>query len=270
MKKIKFKVIASLLAATLLFTGCGAGGSSDDDGLRISVGATAIPHTEILEFIREDLAEHGITLEITTFSAFHLINPAVYEGQVDANFFQHLPFLENYIANSGHDLVSVAAVHIEPMGIYSSRISSLDELPDGAVAAIPNDATNGGRALLILEYHGLIGLRDGVGFSATPLDIVYNPKNLQIQQLEAAVLPRALDDTYIALINTNIALAAGLHPATDAIAIETTDSDYANIVVVRAGNENLYTVQRLVEALTSERVRTFIEESYGGAVVPAF
>lgn len=269
MKRIKFKVAASLLAVALLLTGC-SGNVLEYDGLRINVGATVVPHSEILEFIRDDLAEHGITLQITTFSEFPLVNPALYEGQIDANFFQHLPFLENYVANSGQNLVPVAAIHVEPMGIYSNRIASLDELPDGGLVTIPNDDTNRGRALLLLQSKGVIQLREDVGFSATPLDIIENPLNLEFQQLGAAMLPRVLDDTDIAIINTNHALSANLHPARDAIAIEDKDSDYANLVVVRAGDEDLYIIRRLVEALTSERVRNFIEETYDGAVVPAF
>ena len=197
-------------------------------------------------------------------------NTAVEDGDEDANYFQHLPYLEEFNETRGTHLVSVAGVHIEPMGIYAGRVSSLEDLPDGAVIAVPNDATNEGRALLLLEAQGLITLDDSSNLTATPNNIVDNPKNLEFQELEAATIPSVLADVDLAVINSNYALGAGLNPTTDALAIESSDSPYVNVLVVKEGNENNEAIQALVDALHSDTIRDYITETFDGAVVPAF
>jgi D-methionine transport system substrate-binding protein len=244
--------------------------SSVPEPVTIKVGATPEPHAQILFFIQDKLAEEGVRLEVIEFNDYVQPNVQVYEKQLDANFFQHIPYLEKFNEERGYDLVKVTGVHIEPMGAYSSKISSIDELKDGAKVAIPNDATNGGRALALLAKNGLITLKEGVGASATVLDITENPKNLEIVELESASLPRVLPDVDLAVINTNYALEADLVPTKDALFIEESDSPYVNILVARPDNKDDEAIQKLAAALNSEDVRTFIEETYQGAVVPAF
>ena len=212
----------------------------------------------------------GIDLVINEYSDYVVPNTAVEDGDEDANYFQHIPYLEEFNETRGTHLVDVASVHIEPMGVYAGKTASLEELADGAVIAIPNDATNEGRALLLLEAQGLITLDDSSNLTATPNNIVDNPKNLEFQELEAATIPSVLADVDLAIINSNYALGADLNPTTDALAIESSDSPYVNVLVVKEGNENNEAVQALVEALHSDTIRDFITESYGGAVVPAF
>lgn len=236
----------------------------------IKVGATPVPHAQILAFIKDQLAEEGVNLEIVEFNDYVQPNVQVYEKQLDANFFQHVPYLEEFNAEKGYDLVKITGVHIEPLGAYSGKITSIDELKDGAKVAIPNDATNGGRALALLANNGLITLKDGVGTLATVLDIADNPKNLDIVELEAASLPRVLPDVDLALINTNYALEADLVPTKDALFIEGSESPYVNILVARPDNKDDEAVRKLADALNSDEVRQFIEETYEGAVVPAF
>ncbi|MAL38079.1 MAG: methionine ABC transporter substrate-binding protein, partial [Pseudomonas sp.] len=194
------------------------------------------------------------------------------EKRLDANFFQHQPYLDEFNKGKGTELVSVAGVHIEPFGAYSSKRKhkSLDELPNGATVVIPNDATNGGRALLLLQKAGVITLKDGAGITATPKDIAENPKDIKIRELEAATLPRVLTQVDLALINTNYALEAKLNPTEDALFIEGNDSPYVNILVARPDNKDSAAMQKLIEALHSEEVKQFINEKYKGAVVPAF
>lgn len=237
---------------------------------RISVAATAVPHAEILEFIKPALAEQGVELNVKVFADYVQPNLQVAEKRLDANFFQHLPYLEEFNKGKGTHLVSVAAVHLEPFGVYSSTLKSLDELPKGATVAIPNDPTNGGRALLLLDKAGVISLKDKGNILSTPRDIAENPKNIRIRELEAATLPRILDQVDLALINTNYALEAKLNPTQDALAIEGQDSPYANILVTREDNKDSDSVHKLVEALHSESVRQFINDKYKGAIVPAF
>ena len=240
------------------------------NGETITIAATPAPHAEILEVVKTILADKGITLNIQVFNDYVQPNTAVEDGAVDANYFQHLPYLEEFNETRGTHLVSVAGVHIEPMGIYAGRVSSLEDLPDGAVIAVPNDATNEGRALLLLEAQGLITLDDRSNLTATPNNIVDNPKNLEFQELEAATIPSVLADVDLAVINSNYALGAGLNPTTDALAIESSDSPYVNVLVVKEGNENNEAIQALVDALHSDTIRDYITETFDGAVVPAF
>lgn len=236
----------------------------------IKVGATPVPHAEILEFIKPFLAAEGITLQVVEFTDYVLPNLALADGQLDANFFQHVPYLETFAADHRLNLAVLVKVHVEPMGLYSRRVSNINDLRNGATIAIPNDVTNGGRALLLLQAHGLIKLRDGVGLGATQFDITYNPKNLRFIELEAPMLPRALGEVDAAVINTNYALEAGLQPLRDALIMEGVESPYANVVAIRAGEENRPELKKLAEALTRPEVREFILERYSGAVVPVF
>ena len=236
----------------------------------LNVAASSTPHAEILEQVVAVLPEQGIDLQIHEYGDYVVPNTAVEEGEEDANYFQHIPYLESFNEKEGTHLVSVGGIHIEPMGVYAGKTASLEELPDGAEIAIPNDPTNEGRALLLLEAQGLIKLADSSNLEATPNDIVENPKNLTFKELEAAMIPNAVDEVDLSVINVNYALEAGFNPTEDALAIEDADSPYVNIVAVKEGNENNPAVLALVEALQSDAVRDFINETYGGAVVPAF
>lgn len=238
--------------------------------ITIVVGATSVPHAGILEEIVPDLKEQGINLVIQEFADYTLMNQAVFEKQLDANFFQHTPFFADYLKNSKQDLVSLGNIHIEPMGIYSKTITDLNDLTENAVVGVPNDASNEGRSLILLDANGIIKLDDNTNFECTPADIVDNPLNLQFYELEASLLPRTLDELDIAAINTNYAMEVGLNPIEDAIVMEGNDSPYANIVVVRGGEENRPELQALYRALTSEKVKTYLQDTYGDAIVPAF
>lgn len=235
----------------------------------LQVAATPVPHAEMLEAVKPLLAKEGVELNIKVFTDYVQPNVQVAEGRLDANFFQHQPYLDEFNRSKNADLVSALGVHIEPFGAYSSKVKTLDELKNRAQIAIPNDATNGGRALMLLEEAGLITLREGAGITATPRDITDNPKRLRIRELEAATLPRVLNQVDMALINTNYALEAGLNPLEDALIIEGADSPYVNIVVVRTDNIDSEAVQKLVAALRSDALQEFLLERYRGAVVPA-
>ena len=236
----------------------------------LNVAASSTPHAEILEQVVDVLAQQGIDLQIHEYGDYVVPNTAVEEGEEDANYFQHIPYLESFNEKEGTHLVSVGGIHIEPMGVYAGKTASMEELPDGAEIAIPNDPTNEGRALLLLEAQGLIKLADSSNLEATPNDIVENPKNLTFKELEAAMIPNAVDEVDLSVINVNYALEAGFNPTEDALAIEDADSPYVNIVAVKEGNENNPAILALVDALQSDAVRDFINETYGGAVVPAF
>ncbi|MGI6543101.1 MAG: MetQ/NlpA family ABC transporter substrate-binding protein [Limnochordia bacterium] len=236
----------------------------------LKVGATPVPHAEILNFVKPTLAKQGITLQVVEFTDYVLPNLALADKDLDANFFQHIPYLETFTADRRLNLIWVAKIHIEPMGAYSRRVKSLAELKNNAVVAIPNDPTNGGRALLLLEKAGLLKLRAGVGLKATVFDIVDNPKRLRISELEAAQLPRVLPDVDLAIINTNYALEANLVPSRDALIIEGGESPYANVLVVRPESKDNPAIKALINALQAPEVRQFIETTYKGAVVPAF
>ncbi|WNF46955.1 MetQ/NlpA family ABC transporter substrate-binding protein [Pseudomonas sp. SG20056] len=236
----------------------------------LSVAATAVPHAEILEFVKPALAKEGVELNIKVFTDYVQPNVQVAEKRLDANFFQHQPYLDEFNKSRGTELVSVAGVHVEPFGAYSSKHKSLADLPQGANVVIPNDATNGGRALLLLQKAGVITLKPEAGILATPKDIVENPKAIKVRELEAATLPRVLTQVDLALINTNYALEAKLNPTKDALAIEGSDSPYVNILVARADNKDNAALQKLAKTLNSAEVKAFIAEKYQGAVVPAF
>lgn len=275
------KFLAALtLATTLLFTGCGGGDTpAKTDGDKpaataestLKIGATPAPHAEILEQIKPDLKEQGINLEIVEFNDYVQPNIALNDKELDANFFQHEPYLNDFIKeHKDLKLKNAGGVHVEPMGIYSKKIKDLSELADGATVSIPNDPTNGGRALLLLQKAGLLQLKDGTGAEATVQDIVDNPKNLVIQEVEAAQLPRTLEDVDISIINTNFALNADLNPMKDALFIEDKDSPYVNIIAVRDGDENREDIKKLLTTIKSDKVKKFITEKYQGAIVPAF
>lgn len=270
MKKKLFAMLG--LAATLFFTGCGGdNGGGSEKMSTIKIGATPVPHTEILEEIKPDLKEKGIALEIVEFNDYVQPNIALNDKELDANFFQHEPYLNDFIKEHKEmKLKNAGGVHIEPMGIYSKKIKDLKELPDGAHIAIPNDPTNGGRALLLLQKAELLKLKDGVKETATVQDIAENPKNFVIQEVEAAQLPRTLDDVDAAIINTNFAMNAELNPMKDALFIEDKTSPYVNILVVRDGDESREEIKTLLETIKSEKIKKFIEEKYKGAIVPAF
>ena len=278
------KLLALLLALSLSlsFTACGGDGganttdddtSSDADAaetVTLTVAASPTPHAEILKQCVPILKEQGIDLVVNEYSDYVIPNTAVEDGDEDANYFQHIPYLDDFNATRGTHLVNVAAVHIEPMGVYAGKTASLEELADGATIAVPSDATNEGRALLLLETQGLIKLADSTNLSSTPNDIVENSKNLEFVEMEAAQIPSSLADVDLAVINSNYALGAGLNPTEDALVLESADSPYVNVLVVKEGNEETPAVLALIEALHSDTIRTYIEETYGGAVIPAF
>ncbi|MVW74200.1 MetQ/NlpA family ABC transporter substrate-binding protein [Pseudomonas xionganensis] len=236
----------------------------------LNVAATAVPHAEILEFVKPALAAEGVELNIKVFTDYVQPNVQVAEKRLDANFFQHQPYLDEFNKSRGTQLVSIAGVHVEPFGAYSHKHKSLADVPQGANVVIPNDATNGGRALLLLQKAGLISLKPEAGILATPKDIVENTKAIKVRELEAATLPRVLTQVDLALINTNYALEAKLKPTQDALVIEGSDSPYVNILVTRADSQDNVALQKLAKALNSAEVKAFIEEKYQGAVVPAF
>lgn len=236
----------------------------------LKIGATPRPHAEILEVIKPLAAEKGINIEIVVFTDYVLPNLALADGELDANFFQHVPYLDTFKSDRRLDLASLVAVHVEPMGLYSNKIKSLSELKNGALIGIPNDPTNGGRALLLLQTAGLIEVDKAAGITPTVFDITKNPKNLKFTELEAAMLPRSLQDLDAAVINTNYALEGGLVPTKDALIMEGEESPYANIVAVRTADLEKPEFAILAELLTSDTVREFIETEYKGSIVTAF
>lgn len=236
----------------------------------LTVAATPVPHAEILEFVKPVLAKEGVDLKVKVFTDYVQPNVQVAEKRLDANFFQHQPYLDEFNKAKGTHLVSVAGVHLEPLGAYSSKLKKLDELPSGATVVIPNDATNGGRALLLLDKAGVIKLKDNKNILSTVKDITGNDKGLKFRELEAATIPRVLTQVDLALINTNYALEAKLNPEKDALVIEGSDSPYVNILVTREDNKDSDAVKKLVAALHTPEVKKFIEEKYKGAVKPAF
>jgi len=252
MNKRNFLITAALSAALCFF---GTANAAET----LKIGASPVPHADILKVVQPELAKKGIDLKIIEFSDYVQPNLALSDKDLDANFFQHLPYLEAFSKDHRLNLVSAGAVHIEPMGVYSKKVKNLTDLKKGASVAIQ-----------VLAAAGLIKMKDGVGVNGTPLDITDNPKRIRIVEVEAATLPRALDDLDAAVINSNYALGAKLNPTKDAIAIEAKDSPYANVVAVRAGDENKPAIKELMSSLHSPEVKKFIEEKYNGAVVPAF
>ncbi|MCJ1883788.1 MetQ/NlpA family ABC transporter substrate-binding protein [Pseudomonas sp. LA21] len=237
---------------------------------KLVIAATPIPHAEILELIKPTLAKEGVDLEIKVFTDYVQPNVQVAEKRLDANYFQTKPYLDNFNKGKGTDLVTVIGVHVEPFGGYSKKYKSIDQLPDGATVAIPNEGSNSGRALLLLQKAGVIKLKDPTNALATPKDIAENPKHLKFKELESALLPRVLDQVDLDLINTNYALEAKLNPVKDALILEDRNSPYVNYLVARPDNKDSDALKKLSAALTSPEVKTFIEKKYNGAVVPAF
>ncbi len=277
-----FAGIVAVAGLAVALTACGsnssssattAASSSDSSDKVITVGASPSPHAEILDAIKDELANEGYELKVVEYNDYVQPNVALSDGDLDANYFQHLPYLENYNEENGTDLVSAAAIHFEPMGLYAGKSSDINNVPDGAKIAVPSDATNEARALLLLQDQGVIKLKDGVGLEATANDIEENPHNIELVEVEAAAVARTLEDADFGVINGNYALSAGLDTSAT-LASEDADSvaaqTYANIVAVRNGDEETDKTKALVKALTSETARKFIEEQYQGSVIPVF
>lgn len=274
------KLFAALaVSGGLVFTLAGCGDKAPAEktaapaqaaAVELKIGVSPVPHADIINFVAPALEKEGVKVKVIEFNDYVQPNLALSEKELDANFFQHKPYLDTFSKEHKLNLAVLAAVHLEPMGVYSKSIKNVADLPDGAKIAVPNDPTNGGRALKVLETAGILKVRPEAGILASPADIVDNPKHVKIVEVEAAQLPRALDDVDAAVINSNYALAAKLNPTKDAIAIESKDSPYANVVVVRAGDENRPELQKLKNALLTPEVKKFLEEKYQGAVVPAF
>ncbi len=269
MKKILAIVLTLALALTL--AACGGGSAGDKT---ITIAASPTPHAEILKVAAEVLAKDGYELKITEYADYVVPNNVVEDGEMDANYFQHVPYLDTFNAENGTHLVSVAMIHYEPFGIYAGTKSAIADLAAGDQIAIPNDGSNRARGLLLLEQEGIITLKDGVGMEATVLDIAENPLDLEIIEMEAAQIAGVRDSVALAVINGNYALNAGLNAGTDALAVEDAESisatTYANVLVVKEGNENSEKIQALKKALMSEEVKSYINEVYSGAVVPIF
>lgn len=253
--------------AALLLVACSA---SKEDADTLTVGATAVPHAEILKAVQPELAKEGVKLKIRVFADYVQPNLQVVEKGLDVNYFQTGPYLEAFNREHGTHLVPIVGVHIEPFGAYSRRIKTIGELPVGATVSLPNDPSNEARALLLLAHNGLITLKDPHNALSAISDITANPKQLKFKELDAAMLPRTLDEVDLALINTNYALAAGLNPIHDALLLESRDSPYVNYLVGRVDNQHDPRVEKLAKALTSPAARAFIETKYKGAVLPAF
>ena len=293
------KLISATLAATLALSlaACGSSASSTEAastestaasseaaestaetselaGTTLKVAASPTPHAEILEVAKEILAEQGITLEIKEFSDYVQPNLVTENGEVDANYFQHTPYLESFNEENGTHLISVGAIHYEPFGIYPGKSDDLANIADGATIAVPNDTTNEARALQLLAAQGIITVREGAGLTATVNDIEENPHNVKIQEIEAAQLPRTVQDVDFAVINGNFAMEAGFSVGKDALATEDASSEaaqtYANVLVVKEGNENNPAIQALLKALQSDEVKNYIDQTYDGAVVAIF
>ena len=266
------KIIAIALVLVMALSLAACGGTADEK--TITIAASATPHAEILAVAKDVLAADGWTLEIVEYADYVVPNTVVDDGEMDANYFQHQPYLDTFNAENGTKLVSVAAIHYEPFGIYTGTKNAKEELAEGDKIAVPNDGSNRARALLLLEAEGMITLKEGVGMEATVLDIVENPISLEIVEMEAAQIAGVRDSVALAVINGNYALLAGLNVSKDAIASEDAASvsaqTYANILVVKEGNETTEKTEALKAALFSEEVKTFINETYSGAVVPIF
>jgi len=260
------KQLTAIILASLLWIlpGC----SKPKNGLKVA--ATPVPHAELLEFVKPDLKAQGIDLIIITTEDYNMPNRALANRDVDANFFQHIPFMDQQIQQFHYSIESIGKIELEPMGIYSKKIRSLSDLKDNGTIALPNDPTNEARALLLLQEQGIIQLDDANNLSATILNISSNPKNIHFLEVDAAMLPRSLDDVDAAAINTNYALEAKLSPLKDALVLESKDSPYANVIAVRTGDETRPDIVALKKAMTSEKMRDFIEKKYKGAIIPAF
>ena len=265
-KRMAVFALGVLTAASVLASGCGG----QEGQKEIQLGATSGPHAEVAEAVAKEAANQGLKVKVIEFSDYVTPDQALADGDIDLNSYQHEPFLENFNAKSGAHLTSIGTTILMRMGIYSDKVHDVQDVPDGAKVAIPNDPTNGGRSLLLLEKAGLLKLREGSGTNPTVHDITENKKNLKFQEVEAAQVPRTLDDVDAAVINTNYAMQANLVPTKDALFMEDSTSPYVNIVAVRAGDENRPEIQALIAALHSQEIKDFINEKYKGAVVPAF
>lgn len=285
-KKFLLIALVSLLAITLV--ACGGGTATPNqadnqkadtsgtpapdakkDNVKIVVGATDVPHAEVLEYIKPILADKGVDLDIKVFSDYVMPNETLAGGDLDANYFQHLPWLEQHILESGNDLTALIGVHIEPMGGYSNKISNISELQDSARVGIPNAVSEVGRVLALLESNDLVKLTEGVGLKGTLQDVIDNPKNLKFIEVDASVLAPTIDEYDFAIINTNFAMSAGFIPAQDALIIEGTESPYVNVLAVRTADVNNEAINTLADVLLGADVAKFLEDNYGGAVVPA-
>ena len=279
----KFLSLLLSLVLALSLTACGGndtvdtaetedGGDTAAETVTLKVAASSTPHAEILEQVKPILAEQGIDLQVTEYSDYPIQNTVVDEGEEDANYFQHTPYLEQFNAENGTDLVSAGKIHYEPMGVYAGKTDSLENLADGATIAVPNDATNEARALQLLAAQGLIEINPDAGLNATPNDITSNPKNLEFTELDASMIANTIEEFDLNVINSNYALQAGLNPAEDALVSEDADSDaaqtYANIIAVKAGHENDPAIVALVDALHSDAIQDFINTTYQGSVLP--
>ncbi|MEA0553893.1 MetQ/NlpA family ABC transporter substrate-binding protein [Lysinibacillus irui] len=274
-KKNKFLVGLASLTLVAALAGCGSkedskGQAEAIDENKIVVGVTSGPHEQIAEVAAKVAKEKGLEVELKSFSDYVLPNTSLAEGDLDANSYQHEPFLDTFNKDHDTDLVPVGKTILNPMGIYSEKYKSFDDIPDGATFGLPNDPTNGARALFVLQEAGYIKLKDGADLTASIRDVEENKKNLQFIELEAAQIPKQLSEVDVAAINTNFALEAGINPKEDSILLESTDSPYVNYIVVRAENENDPTIKKFVEAYQSEEVRQFIEEEFKGSVIPSW
>lgn len=277
-KRLNLTLAAALVVSLVALTGCqsskpaaSTSETAPTESLQVlKVGATPVPHAELLNLVKDDLLAQGIDLQIVEFTDYIKPNLSLNDGEIDANFFQHVPYQDSFNTDHGTEIVSVGTVHVEPLGLYSKKYKSVEELPNGAQIAIPSDAVNGGRSLILLADKGLIKLSESAGLEATEKDIIENPKQFKFIAVEAAQLPRVLDDVDASIINGNYALEAKLNPAKDAILLEGAESPYANILSVKKGNETDERIQKLLIALQSDKVKDYIDSHYNGGVVAAF
>lgn len=271
---IIMKLIKSIAIFSIIFilTACQSNESQNlaEGVTEIVVGATAVPHADFLEVVKDDLMEKDIKLTVKEFGDYTLLNEALVNGDIDANFFQHIPFLESYNSDTGNNLIHIAGIHIEPMGAYSNKIDNINDLQQNSTIAIPSDPSNGGRALLLLQDNNIIDLSPDAGVNPTILEIIDNPLNINFIEMDAAQIARVLPDVDLAVINTNYALLTNLNPEVDSLIIEDGSSPFTNVVVVREGDENREDLQELVNALQSDTIRNYIKENYGDAVIPVF
>ena len=258
------KSFKTLLAAAFILVGATALAGE------LKVGATPVPHAELLNLVKEDLKTKGVDLKVVEFTDYVTPNLALAEGELDANFFQHFPYLEKFSNERGLNLVSAGKIHVEPLGVFSQKIKDIKDLSNKATIAIPSDPSNGGRALILLHNSGVIKLNDPTNLYVTEFDIVENPKKLKFKPIEAAQLPRVLPDVEAAVINGNYALEAGFSPVEDSLLLEGAESPYANIIAVKSGDESKEDIQKLLKALQSKKVSDYIGANYKGGVVPAF
>ena len=262
------RLLRGLFAAAFAVAAVGAGAQANDKPLKI--GVTAGPHAQIMEVVKKIAEKDGLKIQVVEFSDYVQPNAALAAGDLDANSFQHQPYLDNMVKDRGYKIVTIAQTIVFPMGVYSKKVKSLADLKSGARVALPNDPTNGGRALLLLQANGLIKLKDGAGLKATPLDVIDNPKKIKLIELDAAQLARALDEVDAAAVNTNYAIPAGLVPTRDAIALEAPKSPYANIIAVRAQDKDKPEFKKLLKAYHSAEVKAYVTKEFKDSIVPAW